>query len=168
MQCQGSSKWDTVDVEDEEMEIEETQVQETETLGGVSSLVNSNQDDGEDLEREEATEGSMPATTANSVNESNVNESICCIKGCMLLLDCVTRWGSTSKMIARAVKMEAAIEQYTLKYWSNGVSDYRISQAEWSTLKDINSILEPFSGLLTLSVSEKTPSLPFVVPYTAA
>ena len=55
MQSKGTSKWDIVEVENDEMEIKATQVQETRTSGGVSSLVNSNQDDDEEPEREEAT-----------------------------------------------------------------------------------------------------------------
>ena len=58
----------------------------------------------------------MLATTDNSVNHgnvnvSNVNESIHGIKESMLLLDCVTC--REVRMIARAVKMEAAIQEYT-------------------------------------------------------
>ena len=68
-------------------------------------------------------------------------------------------------MFARAVKMEATIEEYTLKYWSNGIADYWISPEEWSTLKDINIILEPVTDLMSLSMTEKSPSLPFLVPY---
>ena len=34
-----------------------------------------------------------------------------------------------------------------------------------STLKDINIILEPVTDLMSLSMTEKSPSLPFLVPY---
>ena len=124
-------------------------------------MVNSNEEDDMQQDREEATEDSIPMMSTNV----NVTDNIGGIKGCRLILDCVTRWGSTYKMIARAVKMEAAIEEYTLKYWSNGIVDYQILPEEWNTLKDINTILEPFTDLMSLSMIEKNPSLPFLVPY---
>ena len=84
------------------------------------------------------------------------------IKGWRLLGDCPTRWGSAFKMISRALKMEDDVKAFTARYQRK---TYTISLDEWSILKTVHGLLQPFTKLATSSETDKYPGLPLVVPY---
>ncbi len=60
-----------------------------------------------------------------------------------LILDVPTRWNSTYDMINRAIVQKGAVN-HVISTYRDEFDDLTISDADWSSLKEVSNVLEPF------------------------
>ena len=63
-------------------------------------------------------------------------------------------------VLSRAIELEGAIEALSAEYPNNS-----ITYGEWGVLKTQCLMLKPFSDITLRSKAEKSPTLPYVVPF---
>lgn len=87
------------------------------------------------------------------------------MKGVQFKLNCVTRWNSAFQMLQRALLLRKHAESILLSSEKSKVRSLVLSEREWSDIKEIIEVLEPFMDTTVKLSSSTSPTASLVLPH---